>query len=138
MQETGWLPPIVNSFHKKIKSVAPLKNSYTDLNDIWLDFFFLFKQRESVTYYQQAHRSLTNCIDSDCVVKILIQCAMKYEMSVEHLSNEIKAYNDLNVNYLVKNVAMKCVSSSLAQINHNFNIGKQMMAACFHKQKQAN
>lgn len=91
-----------------------------------------------LAYYQNAVRTLTNCADEDCVIKTLVPCVMKYEMSREQLDNEIKAFNELNVNYLVRNIAMKCVSSSMGQIHHNFNIGKQMMAACFHKQKQQN
>lgn len=48
------------------------------------------------------------------------------------------AGNNLNVRYLVTSIAMNCVSNSLQQIHHNYSVGKELMARCFHVSKAQN
>lgn len=82
--------------------------------------------------YEYYNRHVENCVDTDCVLKSLIQSVIQVEKLREELAGNVTEINNLSSRYMMTNIAMGCVASAINQVYDNYNIGKGLVDGCLN------
>lgn len=77
-----------------------------------------------------------NCLDKMCVIASLIQSVIHYEKLQEDIATNVTEINGINTKYLLANIALGCVSNSMAQVEENYNVGKNLIDDCLKNEVQ--
>lgn len=102
----------------------------------YLDIIKNFEHIKNVSLVLNEYFSnkVDNCLDKTCIMNSLIQSVIHYEKLQEEISTNVTEINSINMKYLLSHIALGCVSNSMAQIEQNYNIGKNLVGNCFESE----